>query len=64
MEGRVETLTCVAAHNFFQSLDDGEWIYLLHANLHRPGGSWLQAADDGVDVLVACAHVSFQMAVL
>ena len=49
---------------FFQFLDDGEWIYLLHANLHRPGGSWLQAADDGVDALVACTRVSLQMAVL
>lgn len=46
----------------FGSLDADEWIYLLLANLHRPGGPCSQAADDGWDALVACAHVSLHMA--
>ena len=50
-------------NTIFWVLDDDEWIYLLLVNLHRPEGSRLQAADDGVDALVACARVSLQMAV-
>ena len=36
-------------NTIFRVLDDDEWIYLLLVNLHRPGGSRLQAANDGVD---------------
>ena len=46
----------------FGFLDADEWIYLLLANLHRPEGPCLQAADDGLDALVACARVSLHMA--
>ena len=46
----------------FGSLDADESIYLLLANLHRPGGPCSQVADDGWNALVACAHVSLHMA--
>jgi hypothetical protein len=46
----------------FGSLDADESIYLLLANLHRPRGPCSQAAVDGWDASVACAHVSLQMA--
>ena len=46
----------------FGSLDADELIYLLLANLHRPGGPCSRAAVNGWDASVACAHVSLHMA--
>ena len=57
-DGRKGRDTYLCGHNtIFQVLDDDEWIRLSLMNLHRPGGSCLQAADDGLDAVAACACV-------
>ena len=57
-DGRKGRDTYLCGRNtIFRFFDDDEWIYLRLVNLHRPGGSCLQAADDGFDASAACARV-------
>ena len=57
-DGRKGRDTYLCGRNtIFRFLDDDEWIRLPLMNLHRPGGSCLQAADDGLDVVAACSHI-------
>ena len=59
-DGRKGRDTYLCGRNtIFRFLDDDEWIYLLLVDLHRPGGSYSQAADDEFDASAACARVIF-----
>ena len=55
-----DTYLC-GCNTIFRLSDDDEWIRLPLMNLHRPGGSCLQAADDGFDAWLHAPAFSLHM---